>query len=181
MQKKSKTRIKRLEKAAVECDKMFSIDKKQIIFIKRKWSDCDKFLDFVHCFCWKKLVYWKHLWKESLSVISEPATAGISDFPSKEARKSEWKTGTRSIIEKLIERISYEKSCFPVNSFGKQEECEWKKRIQRSFWWDRKMIFVSNSWWQMHKSVRHFCRQLRGFPMRKSKRQHCCHQSWETV
>ena len=32
MQKKSKTRIKRLEKAAVECDKMFSIDKKQIIF-----------------------------------------------------------------------------------------------------------------------------------------------------
>ena len=34
--KKSKTRIKRLEKAAVECDKMFSIDKKQIMFIKRK-------------------------------------------------------------------------------------------------------------------------------------------------
>ena len=33
---KSKTRIKRLEKAAVECDKMFSIDKKQIMFIKRK-------------------------------------------------------------------------------------------------------------------------------------------------
>ena len=36
MKKKSKTRIKRLEKAAVECDKMFSIDKKQIMFIKRK-------------------------------------------------------------------------------------------------------------------------------------------------